>query len=292
MPIRRTADRRTARRNTRPHRLRLAAAPRSPAAPGTPTEISVSLFGTFGYDEVGLFKRVRGREPRHHDPATSPRRARTSTGRRCRPGSRRAAASPTCRASRSPASPTSCTNQADKWTDLRDTPAKDAIGRYIDWKEKAATTPDGAVLGLGTDIGPMGICYRTRPARRRPACRPTPRSSSAQMPDWNGFLALGEKYKAAAPAGTAWHDSAGGLYNAIISSQQQIYYDASGNLVYATNPAVRQAFDTAAKAGQAGPDRQAGAVPRPRLGPGLRLRPLRHHRLPVLDDRLHQGQGR
>ena len=142
-------------------------------------------------------------------------------------------------------------NQADLWTDLRDTPAKDAIGRYIDWKEKAATTPDGAVLGLGTDIGPMGICYRTDLLQQ--AGLPTdPAQLSAQMPDWNGFLALGEKFQAAAPSGTAWHDSAGGLYNAIVSTQQQIYYDASGNLVYASNPAVRQAFDTAAKAGQAG----------------------------------------
>ena len=107
------------------------------------------------------------------------------------------------------------------------------------------------MLGLGTDIGPMGICYRTDLLQQ--AGLPTdPAQLSAQMPDWDGFLALGEKFQAAAPAGTAWHDSAGGLYNAIISTQQQIYYDASGKLVYASNPAVRQAFDTAAKAGQAG----------------------------------------
>ena len=56
------------------------------------------------------------------------------------------------------------------------------------------------------------------------------------MPTWDGFLALGEKYKAAAPAGSAWHDSAGGLYNAIISSQQEIYYDASGQLIYDDQP--------------------------------------------------------
>ena len=92
----------------------------------------------------------------------------------------------------------------------------------IDWKEKAATTPDGAVLGLGSDIGPMGICYRTDLLQQ--AGLPTdPAQLSAQMPDWNGFLALGEKFQAAAPAGTAWHDSAGGLYNAIVSTQQQSY---------------------------------------------------------------------
>ena len=90
----------------------------------------------------------------------------------------------------------------------------------------------------------MGICYRSDLLAQ--AGLPTdPAQLSAQMPDWNGFLALGEKFTAAAPAGTAWHDSAGGLYNAIVSSQQQIYY-------YATTPAVRQAYDIAARAGQGG----------------------------------------
>ena len=35
----------------------------APAAPGGPTEISVSLFGTFGYDEVGLFKEYEAANP-------------------------------------------------------------------------------------------------------------------------------------------------------------------------------------------------------------------------------------
>jgi cellobiose transport system substrate-binding protein len=224
--------------------------PAPAAAPGTPTEISVSLFGTFGYDEVGLFKEYEAANPgitiRYEStqgedkywPALQTRLA-SGSGVADVQGIEVARIADVVQ------------NQADLWTDLRDTPANDAVGRYIDWKEKAATTPDGAVLGLGTDIGPMGICYRSDLLQQ--AGLPTdPAQLSAQMPDWNGFLALGEKFQAAAPAGTAWHDSAGGLYNAIISTQQQIYYDASGNLVYASNPAVRQAFDTAAKAGQAG----------------------------------------
>ena len=144
-----------------------------------------------------------------------------------------------------------CRPQADKWTDLRDTPAKDAIGRFIEWKEPAATTADGAVLGLGTDIGPMGICYRADLLGQ--AGLPTePTALATQMTSWDGFLALGEKFTAAAPDGSAWHDSAGGLYNAIISSQQEIYYDRAGKLVFDTNPAVRAAFNTAARAGQGG----------------------------------------
>ncbi len=224
--------------------------PATTAAPGGPTEISVSLFGTFGYDEVGLFRQYEAENPgitiRYEStqgedkywPALQTRLA-SGSGVADVQGIEVARIADVV------------ANQPDLWTDLRETPANDALGRYIDWKQKPATTPDGAVLGLGTDIGPMGICYRSDLLAQ--AGLPTdPAQLSAQMPDWNGFLALGEKFRAAAPPGTAWHDSAGGLYNAMISTQQQIYYDASGNLVYATNPAVRQAFDTAARAGQAG----------------------------------------
>ncbi len=33
------------------------------AAPSGPTEISVGLFGTFGYDEVGLFRQYEAENP-------------------------------------------------------------------------------------------------------------------------------------------------------------------------------------------------------------------------------------
>ncbi|MGD9530628.1 MAG: extracellular solute-binding protein, partial [Pseudonocardia sp.] len=108
-----------------------------------------------------------------------------------------------------------------------------------------------AVLGLGTDVGPMGICYRSDLFAQ--AGLPTdPAAVAAAMPTWEEFLTLGEKYTAAAPQGSAWHDSAGGLYNAIISTEREIYYGPDGSFVYATNPAVRSAFDTAAKAAQGG----------------------------------------
>ena len=224
--------------------------PPGQAAAAGPTELSVSLFGTFGYDEVGLFRQYEAENPgvtiRYEStqgedkywPALQTR-LNSNSGLADVQGIEVARIADVV------------TNQADRWTDLRETPARDAVGRYLGWKEKAATTPDGAVLGLGTDIGPMGICYRSDLLAQ--AGLPTdPAQLAAQMPDWNAFLALGEKYKAAAPTGTSWHDSAGGLYNAIVSTQQQIYYDQAGSLVYATNPAVRQAFDTAARAGQAG----------------------------------------
>ena len=45
----------------------------------------------------------------------------------------------------------------DKFVDLTD-PALD--GRWLDWKVAQATTPDGVLLGYGTDIGPEAIAFR------------------------------------------------------------------------------------------------------------------------------------
>jgi cellobiose transport system substrate-binding protein len=220
------------------------------AAAGGPVELGVSLFGTFGYDEVGLFKEYEAQNPgvtikyestQGEDKYWPALQTRLASGS----GVADVQGIEVARISDVVA------NQPDQWTDLRDTPAADAISRYIGWKEAAATTPDGAVLGLGTDIGPMGLCYRSD-LLEQAGLPADPAALSAEMPDWNAFLALGERFKASAPAGTAWHDSAGGLYNAIVSQQQQIYYSQGGDLVFDSNPAVRSAFDTAAHAGQSG----------------------------------------
>lgn len=139
----------------------------------------------------------------------------------------------------------------DKFVDLKSTSAKASIGNFVSWKEKEATTPSGAVIGLGTDIGPMAICYRTDLLQQ--AGLPTdPAQLATQMSTWQDYLSLGAQYKAKAPANSAWTDSTGGLYNAILSQSQTQYYDASGALIYTTNPAVKNAWDLSVKAAQSG----------------------------------------
>lgn len=47
-------------------------------------------------------------------------------------------------------------------------------------------------------------------------------------------------------------DSPGGLLNAIVSSEKDKYYDASGEVIYKSNPAIKNAFDLTAKAAKDG----------------------------------------
>jgi hypothetical protein len=132
-------------------------------APGEPVEISIALFGTMGFDEAGLFDEYERLNPgvtiryestqgeTNYWPALQTRLA-SGTGVADIQGIEVARIADVT------------TNQPDLWTDLRETPAGEALDGYPEWKSAAATAEDGKVLGLGTDIGPMGS---------RPACPPT-----------------------------------------------------------------------------------------------------------------------
>ncbi|GAA4973987.1 extracellular solute-binding protein [Kineococcus glutinatus] len=214
------------------------------------TTLTVSLFGTMGFEESGLFDEYEKLNPNidikyestqgesKYWPALQTK-LQSGTGLADVQGIEVARIADVV------------ANQPDKWADLSELATGEQIPNYLDWKAEAATTEDGKVVGLGTDIGPMGICYRSDLLQQ--AGLPTdPAELAAQLTDWDAYLELGRKYKAAAPAGSAWTDFGGGLYNAIISSEETIYYDESGEPVWDSNPAVKDAFDTAAKAGQEG----------------------------------------
>jgi cellobiose transport system substrate-binding protein len=137
--------------------------------------------------------------------------------------------------------------QADRFVDLDTMGAKSLKGDFAAAKWAAITTQDGRTLGLGTDIGPEAICYRTDLLKK--AGLPTSRDDLAKkMSTWDGYLSLGRQYEAKAGGKSHWVDSIGSLYSTMIGQSKERYYDASGNLVYDKNPAVKNAWDTAVRA--------------------------------------------
>ncbi|MET9534082.1 MULTISPECIES: ABC transporter substrate-binding protein [unclassified Streptomyces] len=122
------------------------------------------------------------------------------------------------------------------------------VGDWVPWKEKQATTSGGAVIGAGTDIGPMSLCYNTELFKK--AGLPTDRAAVAKKVagGWNSYLQLGEEYKKKAPAGTYFMDSASAMFNAVVSSNAKQYYDASGKAIYKDSPSVKEGWNLAAEA--------------------------------------------
>ncbi|MFF3397855.1 extracellular solute-binding protein [Streptomyces sp. NPDC002659] len=141
--------------------------------------------------------------------------------------------------------------QADKFEDLKKYGADKLKDQFAEAKWSAATGKDGQILGLGTDVGPEAMCYRTDLFKQ--AGLPTDRTQlAAKWSTWDGYLALGKEYKKKAPAKSAWVDSIGSLYAIMVGQQKERYYDASGKLIYENNPAVKAAWDASTGAAQAG----------------------------------------
>ncbi|WP_086562598.1 ABC transporter substrate-binding protein [Streptomyces africanus] len=141
--------------------------------------------------------------------------------------------------------------QADKLEDMSKVSGVDK-SKWLGWKWQQATTKDGKTIGLGTDVGPMAICYRTDLFKQ--AGLPTDPAEVGKLwaGDWAKLVQVGERYKAKAPKGTFFMDSPGGLIQAILGSEEKKFYDTSGNVIYKTNPAVKAAFDLTAQAAQKG----------------------------------------
>ncbi|MFF4651474.1 ABC transporter substrate-binding protein [Streptomyces sp. NPDC001380] len=132
----------------------------------------------------------------------------------------------------------------DKFTDLSKAPGV-SPSTWVDYKWKQATTSGGQTIGLGTDVGPMAVCYRKDLFAK--AGLPTDREAVGRLwaGSWEKYLAVGRQFQAKAPAGSKFVDSSGGVFNAVVSSQPQQYSDGQGNLVYKDSPGVKLAWDTA-----------------------------------------------
>ncbi|MFC1419106.1 ABC transporter substrate-binding protein [Streptacidiphilus cavernicola] len=120
---------------------------------------------------------------------------------------------------------------------------------WAPFKWAQGTTADKKTVGLGTDIGPEAVCYNTKLFKA--AGLPTDPTAVAALwtGSWDNFVnVVGKKYQQNAPKGTHFLDSGEGLFNSIVGSGAQQYYDASGKPVYDSNPAVKSAWNLAGSA--------------------------------------------
>jgi cellobiose transport system substrate-binding protein len=137
----------------------------------------------------------------------------------------------------------------DKFADLAGYGARELEKQWVPWKWAQGT--DGAfVLGLGTDMGSLALCYRRDLFQA--ADLPTDREEVAKlMPDWAAYAATAERFTAKTP-GVKFADSAGTVYTAMLNQSPENYFSQRDDAFIADrNPSVRAAFflsgDLAAK---------------------------------------------
>ena len=131
----------------------------------------------------------------------------------------------------------------DQFVNLLDLGAADLKDRWLPWKWAASLSADGNTqIGLGTDVGGLAMCYRKDLVEA--AGLPSDRDAlSAMWPDWNSFIATGQKFQEAG-TGVKWVDSATNMLNPIIAQQAVGYFDTSDQLVFDTNPGIKTAWDS------------------------------------------------
>ncbi|TCO42310.1 cellobiose transport system substrate-binding protein [Kribbella antiqua] len=140
--------------------------------------------------------------------------------------------------------------QPQNFVDLRSLGADDVKKDYLDWVWSQSVAKDGEVLGVPTDVGGLAIAYRTDLFAA--AKLPTDRDAVSKLwPTWDKFIEVGKQYKAATGKPFVDNASTSVFYQAVNQGDMK-FYDADRNLAYDHSPQVKEAFDYALTAAQAG----------------------------------------
>lgn len=133
--------------------------------------------------------------------------------------------------------------QGSKFVDLGKEVDK---SQWLDWKNAQATTKDGKLIGLGTDVGPMAICYRKDLFKKAGLETDRTKLAAQWKGDWAKYVDVGKEYMKKAPKGTKFVDSASSVYNAALGGASERYYDkSSGQVVWDKSDGVKKAWDVA-----------------------------------------------
>jgi cellobiose transport system substrate-binding protein len=132
-------------------------------------------------------------------------------------------------------------DKADKFNDLNEIGPKDASAdRWLQWKYDAGKTKDGKLLGYGTDIGPLAMCYRKDmfDAAGLPS---DPAAVKSLFSTWDSYFAAGDQFTK--KTGKAWFDSSSQVFNAMVNQLDTGYINKDDTLALESNPKIKQAWD-------------------------------------------------
>jgi cellobiose transport system substrate-binding protein len=141
-------------------------------------------------------------------------------------------------------------SQPNLFVNLNKMGAKSLSKQWLDWKWRQSIAPNGAQIGLGTDVGSLAICYRRDLFKK--AGLPTSRAAVSKLwPTWQQYMAVGKRFQKHAPKGVSFFDSGSNVFNAMIGQLNPAYYDAKGKVIVGSNPKVKAAWTLTMKAVQA-----------------------------------------
>jgi cellobiose transport system substrate-binding protein len=128
-------------------------------------------------------------------------------------------------------------------------PQDASADRWLGWKYDAAKSKDGTLIGYGTDIGPLAMCYRKDlfEAAGLPA---DPESVKSLFASWDSYFAAGDTY--VSKTGKAWFDSNSQIFNAMVNQLDTGYIGKDDKLAIESNSAIKSSWDKVTAAGKRG----------------------------------------
>jgi cellobiose transport system substrate-binding protein len=121
--------------------------------------------------------------------------------------------------------------------------------RWLGWKYDAAKAKNGTLIGYGTDIGPLAMCYRKDllAAAGLPA---DPESVKSLFTSWDSYFAAGDSY--VQKTGKAWFDNDSQILNAMVNQLDTGYIANDDKLAIESNTAIKASWDKVTAAGKRG----------------------------------------
>jgi len=220
-----------------------------------PVELTIEVFGTFGYTEAGLYSAFHAAHPNITVKEIGTGQGLGDENTKLAQSLAAGAGSADVVALEE-GTITQFKGQAQNFEDLSKYDGVTALqSNFLPWKWEQGKTKDGKLIGLGTDVGSLAMCYRTDLFKK--AGLPTDRDAVSKLwPTWQDYINVGKQF-VAKKTGGKFLDAATNTYNAILTQTAgngsgYTYYDKSDNLVIDKNADIKSSWDTAVSIIQAG----------------------------------------
>ncbi|WP_310961529.1 ABC transporter substrate-binding protein [Nocardioides terrisoli] len=144
-------------------------------------------------------------------------------------------------------------NHADQFVNWNKVPHAAADkAEFFPWKWQLASSTDGSdTVGLGTDIGPEAICYRSD-LLKKAGLPSDPATLAKKWSTWNDFINFGKQYEASTTkqAGSHFVDSAASVFSTAVYQGKEAYDNAAGQPDVKNSDGVQSAWNYATEAAQ------------------------------------------
>ncbi len=225
-----------------------------PCGTTDPTTVTVGLFGTFGFKEAGLwdaYKKVCPNITIKEDVVEQSADYWTRLKTRLAAGS----GLDDVQAIEIGFVADVVQNHTDQFVNWNTVPNSQADkAEFYPWKWQLATTSDGTnTVGLGTDIGPEAICYRSD-LLKQAGLPSDPQTLASKWTTWDDFINFGKQYEASKtkPSGSSFVDSAASIFSTAVYQGDTAYANADGETDVENSDGVSTAWDYATQAAQDG----------------------------------------